>query len=300
MEEKEFQIAEIGKVYGSDKDGNPVEQDFNVEALKNIADKLNEKNAEILVDKDHESMRSVLDRDTTAAGWAKDFRVDENKGLFAKINWTNVGKNMFDNKLFRWLSPVFKLNKNKQPIDLVSVALTNRPAQVDMEAINSEPIQISVAENPIEIVQETIDKFIEEKELQKKDTNNVSKTIEVYNMELTKDELIALIEDMIRTALEEKVEEKVEVKEEKEEVVAENADADTTVEEIKEEKVEEKVEDVKEEKEAVNSCDDEKDVVKMEVLNSMPEVKNPLDKDFSKMSNDEFWKYLKDNNITKI
>ena len=64
------QIAEIGKVVGSDVDGNPVEQELDEESLKKLADKLNASGREVLIDRDHASSRPGLDRDTSAQGWA--------------------------------------------------------------------------------------------------------------------------------------------------------------------------------------------------------------------------------------
>ena len=73
--ESVVQIAGIGKVIGSDVDGNPVEQELDEESLRKLADKLNASGREILVDRDHASSKPGLDRDTSAQGWASEFEV---------------------------------------------------------------------------------------------------------------------------------------------------------------------------------------------------------------------------------
>ena len=73
--ESVVQIAEIGKVIGSDIDGNPIEQELDEESLRRLADSLNASGREVLVDRDHASSRPGLDRDTSAQGWACEFEV---------------------------------------------------------------------------------------------------------------------------------------------------------------------------------------------------------------------------------
>ena len=92
--ESVVQIAEIGKVIGSDIDGNPVEQELDEESLKKLADKLNASGREILVDRDHASSKPGLDRDTSAQGWASEFEVREGQGLFGKVRWSDIGKKL--------------------------------------------------------------------------------------------------------------------------------------------------------------------------------------------------------------
>ena len=51
--ESVVQIAGIGKVVGSDVDGNPVEQELDEESLKKLADSLNASGREVRDDRDH-------------------------------------------------------------------------------------------------------------------------------------------------------------------------------------------------------------------------------------------------------
>lgn len=211
-------IAKIGEVIGSDKDGNPITQNFSEESLNSIAEKLNSENKEILIDKDHSSMKNVLERDTTAMGFCSDFKVEKGKGLFGKIKWSDIGKKLVENRCFRWLSPVFKLNKETMsPIELVNIALTNRPAQPDLDPIiNSEPQEIS---------------------------NNSNEEID-----MTKEEIIELIKSTVAEMKEaEKAETKEEIVEEVKEETKEETLNEEVVEEVKEEEKETPVEEEKEE-----------------------------------------------------
>ena len=133
--ESVVQIAEIGKVVGSDIDGNPVEQELDEESLKNLADKLNASGREVLVDRDHASSKPGLDRDTSAQGWASEFEVREGQGLFGKIRWSDIGKKLVENRVFRWLSPVFKIGSDKKPVDMQAIALTNTPSQMLLKPV---------------------------------------------------------------------------------------------------------------------------------------------------------------------
>lgn len=127
--ESVVQIAGIGRVTGSDVDGNPVEQELDEESLRRLAESLNASGREVLVDRDHASSRPGLDRDTSAQGWASEFEVREGKGLFGRVKWSDVGRKLVENRVFRWLSPVFRIGKDRKPVDMQAIALTNTPSQ---------------------------------------------------------------------------------------------------------------------------------------------------------------------------
>lgn len=296
--ETEVQIAKIGKVFGSDRNGNAVEQNFTDEAFAKIAEDLNSGNKEILIDQDHKSLKPGVERDTTAAGWASGFKVVPGKGLFGTIKWTDIGRKLIENRCFRWLSPVFKLNENKEPVELVNAAMTNMPAQKGIEPIiNSAPVEIS--------------------------EQNLTK--ETLIMEITRDALVQLIKDVLaeqakpveevkaeekteevkneETPSEKPVEEKTEeVKEEvKEEIkVAEEVPAEKPVEEKPvEEKAENacpaKNEEVPTEKVVEEKKEEDKEVIKIEALNSAPSslgVGVKEDEPWKQLTGKEFWDWL--------
>ena len=148
--ETEVQVATIGTVVGSTPDGEPIEQNFSEEALKKIAENQTE---EILVDTDHSS--ETFNGDTSAKGWLSNLEFKEGKGLFGKIKWTDIGKKLIENRVFRWLSPSWIINADtKEPLEMTSCALTNRPSQLGRiePIINASPIAIEsiIKENDME------------------------------------------------------------------------------------------------------------------------------------------------------
>ena len=265
--EIDVHIAPIGEFKGSNSLGNPVPEKITKESLENLAEKLN-KGDEILADIDHQSCKPGVERDTRAAGWFYKFVVDPVKGLFAKLKPTNKGKELIQSREYRYVSPTFILDEYGSPTDLHSVSLTNLPAFKGhiKPILNSEP--------------------------------NIKESIE---MEITKDDLIQLIKDTVASMNEAPVEEKAEMKE-VEEVKEDKASDDTTdtcdtceVEEKKEvvnacgkakvvKNEEVKEEPAKTEAEAPKATEDkeiavdkdeakkEKEVIKIQALNSAPTV----------------------------
>ena len=239
------------------------------------------------MDADHES---EVGGKTEAKGWLSGLKFVPGKGLFGKIHWTDIGKKLIENRVFRWLSPSWYLDKNThEPIEMTSVALTNKPSQAGRiePIVNSQPIEL---------------------------TDNK----EEYEMTMTKEELVSLIKETIagmntepvkeevkeevvaeNTCSDEKAEEPVEnecekdtdvvknedtpeeVKEEVKEEIQEGKEEGKTEEEIKEEVKEEIVEEKKEESddsEDAEQVSDEKkeekkeEVIKLEALNSTPKT----------------------------
>lgn len=176
--ESEVQLTTIGKVVGTGANGEPVEQNLTEESLKKLAE--THKNDEILVDADHQS---EVGGKTEAKGWLSNLFVKDGVGLFGKIKWTDIGRKLIENRVFRWLSPAWLLDKDtKEPVKMTSVALTNKPSQ----AGKIEPIVNSA---PIEL-------------------NNYN--METITMEMTKEELVQLIKDTIADLKKEQAVEKVE------------------------------------------------------------------------------------------
>lgn len=249
------QIAPVGEFAGSDAKGNPVPENITPESLQNLADRLNSED-EILVDRDHASVKPGADKDSSAQGWLSRFIVDPLKGLFGWMKLTKRGRESVENREYRYLSPVFSLNGEGSPIDMHSVAMTNTPAFKG--AI--EPIL------------------------------NTKPEEELIKMEISKEELVSLIKETVTALNSAPVEEKVEVvnsepekpveekqaEEDKADAVeetpaeVENGCGDEKKDEAKNEepKAEEpKAEDVKEEEAEVKP---EPEVIKVEALNSMP------------------------------
>ena len=264
--ESVVQIAGIGKVIGSDVDGNPVEQELDEESLRKLADKLNASGREILVDRDHASSKPGLDRDTSAQGWASEFEVREGQGLFGKVKWSDLGKKLVENRVFRWLSPVFKLGSDKKPVDMNAIALTNTPSQMLIKPVLNQAADEESIENK---------EMVEGKEMDIEDIKKI-----VFDV-LKEAGLVvdgkAVVEEVKREMAEEKLDK---LEDEAEMKAAEALVESAAKEEVKNE-----------------ACGEVKkeEVIKAEVLNQKPTIglaaRGDADK-WRSMSQSEFIKYI--------
>ena len=240
--ETEVQIATIGTVVGSDVDGNPVEQNFTEESLQKIAENTTD---EVLVDAEHQSEKGGT---TEAKGWLSKLNFVPGKGLFGSIKWTDIGRKLVENRVFRWLSPSWLINKvTREPVAMTSVALTNKPSQMGRidPIINQEPLK------------------------------------EKLTMDITKEELVNLIKDIVVNYCSEKKEEEVKnevVEQPKAEETKEETVDDTKQEVLAAEPIveEPKVEEPKKTKPAIvieeTNVEQKKEVIKEEALNSAPTI----------------------------
>ena len=283
--ESVVQIAGIGKVIGSDVDGNPVEQELDEESLKKLADKLNASGREILVDRDHASSKPGLDRDTSAQGWASEFEVREGQGLFGKVRWSDIGKKLVENRVFRWLSPVFKLGSDKKPVDMNAIALTNTPSQMLIKPVLN---QAADAEETLEKKNEQ-EATTEGKEMDIEDIKKIVFDV-LKEAGLAVDGKDAVVEAVKR----EVAEEKLDKLEDEAEMKAAEALVKTAAkeEEVKNEACGKVKDEVKNE-----VCDEVKkeEVIKAEVLNQKPTIGLAAKGDAEKwrnMSQSEFIKYI--------
>lgn len=273
LETKDFgelsvQLSPIGSFQGSDRDGNPIPENLTEESLSALADKLNQGD-EILADIDHASTRIGNNRDSSAVGWFSKFFVQPLKGLFATLRLTKRGKELVENREYRYLSPTFMLNENGEPVDLHSASFTNIPAFKGYinPILNSESNEI----------------------LNK----------EIISMDMTKEELREMITSIISEMKD--VEKTEEIKEEIKEEVIENECTDEmkdvvaneeTTEEISEEKteevVEEKIETTNEVPvEETEKIEEKEEVIKIESLNSAPMIKD-VEPEWKKLRGKEF------------
>ena len=261
--ESEVQITTIGEVVGSDSDGNPITQNFSEEALQKVAETQKD---DILVDSDHSSEKGGS---TEAKGWLSKLTFKKGIGLMGTIKWTNIGRSLIQNRVFRWLSPSWILNDKKEPMLMTSCALTNKPSQYGRidPIINSKSNKEAEDEKNISITDS------------KKDTDNMNK-----------DELNALVVEMVKKALEDvnkaklsaEISKEVAEEEAKQKIIDESLQTETK-EEVKNECIPAKEEVTKEEvkneemtkeevtkEEVPEKNEEEKEVIKAEVLNSSP------------------------------
>lgn len=212
------------------------------------------------------------------------------KGLFGTIRWTDIGKKLIENRVFRWLSPSWYLDKNThEPIEMTSVALTNKPSQAGRiePIVNSQPIELTDNKEEYEMT-------MTKEEL----VSLIKETVAAMNAEPVKEEVKEEVAE--NACSEDKAEEPVEnecadvvknedtaedtkeeVTEEVKEEIQEGKEEGKTEEEIKEEVKEEIVEEKKEESDDSEDEDEKKDaeqvskkeeVIKLEALNSTPKT----------------------------
>ena len=255
--ETEVQVATIGTVIGSTPEGEPIEQNFSEESLKKIAENQKE---EILVDTDHSS--ETFNGDTSAKGWLSNLEFKDGKGLFGKIKWTDIGKKLIENRVFRWLSPSWILDANtKEPLEMTSCALTNKPSQLGRiePIINSSPIEIEsiIKENNMEDI---IKRLTALEQLVSELSAKIEKPVEN--------------EEVVEVAKEAMVEEKPVESEKSEEAVNEK----TIV--VEETELEDK--------------DNDKEIIKIDSLNSKPISVTSLNCDeWKNLKGDEFIAYCR-------
>ena len=290
--ESEVQIATIGTVIGTGPNGEPVEQHLTEQSLMALADK--HKDEELLVDQDHES--ETVGK-TEAKGWLSGLKFIPGVGLFGKIRWTDIGRKLIENRVFRWLSPSWVLNKDtKEPINMTSVALTNKPSQAGRiePIVNSAPVELSET-NPIKeelemtITKEELVSLIKEtvasmKSEQKTDTQEMKNadcscdptTDKMVENECGKKADVTKNEEVIEDGIKEEIKEEIQ----------EGKEEGKTKEEVKRE-IKEEVAEEKADKE-----DDE--VIKIEALNSAPTALKDVSgkADWVNLHGSAFWDYL--------
>ena len=260
-------ISPIGKFAGSSPDGKKRVEIIDEQSVMQMA----KQTEEILLDKDHESMRGPEDRNTEAYGWISGLKaivgLGDMDGLYGLIRWTSKGIELAKDRIYRFLSPVFELDAEGRAVKLVNVALTNRPALPLPPIINSE----AEDEKNISITDS------------KKDTDDMNK-----------DEINALVVEMVKKALDDvnkaklsaEISKEVAEEEAKQKIIDESLQTETKEEVKNEEQTEAEIVNKEAEAKAENSCteektevkneevpekkEEEKEVIKAEVLNSSP------------------------------
>ena len=248
--ELSVQLSPIGEFYGSDVEGNPIPEKLTEKSLSALAEKLN-KGDEILADIDHASTRVGNSRDSSAAGWFSKFVVQPLKGLFATLRLTKRGKELVENREYRYLSPTFILDENGEPIDLHSASFTNVPAFKG----HITPI---LNQESNEILKEEILNMTRE-ELKEMITSIISDMRAAEKAADIKREVVEeVIENECSTGTTKEVVQN--------EVSEEETTTETTTEEVPNEE-EKKVEKLPKE------VEEKKEVIKLESLNSAPIIK---------------------------
>ena len=253
--ELSVQLSPIGEFYGSDVEGNPIPEKLTEKSLSALAEKLNQGD-EILADIDHASTRVGNSRDSSAAGWFRSFVVQPLKGLFATLRLTKRGKELVENREYRYLSPTFILDENGEPIDLHSASFTNIPAfKGHIQPILNQESNENLKEEILNMTKEELKEMI------------MSIISDMRAAEKTQEIQREVVEEIVENECSKELPKEEVVKNETttEEVV------ETTTEEVPEEKVEEKKEEI----------------IKIESLNSAPMIKD-VEPIWKKLTGQEF------------
>lgn len=263
--ELSVQLSPIGEFYGSDVEGNPIPEKLTEKSLSALAEKLNQ-GEEILADIDHASTRAGNSRDSAAAGWFRSFVVQPLKGLFATLRLTKRGKELVENREYRYLSPTFILDENGEPIDLHSASFTNIPAFKGhiQPILNSESNEI-----------------LKDKECLNEGTKDI------LSMDITREELKELITSIISDMR--AAEKAAEIKREVVEEIVDNECSTGTTEEkvVKNEPPSEEVVETTTEEVPEKKVEEKKEVIKFETLNSAPTLKE-IEPEWKRLTGKEF------------
>ena len=208
-------------------------------------------------------MKQGPERDDSACGWLKalSFR---NGSIFGKCFWTKLGRELVDSRILRFISPVFHLNGEGVPTKLVNVALVNQPALSDINpVINSQPTELK----------------------------------EKLTMDMTKEELKALIEEIMAEKAKEEA-----IRDAKEDAIEDAMEKASSVVEVidacgnKDDKVKNETV-VEEPKEEEKKVEEKKEVIKEEALNSAPTIGSDVnvEPEWKKLSGREFLDWYKKN-----
>lgn len=313
------QIAPIGEYVGSDAKGNPIPEKIDAESLQKIADGLNSTETEVLADIDHNASKPGVEKDTKAAGWFHKFVVDPLKGLFATLKLTKHGKELLENREYRYISPTFKLDKDGKPLELHTASLTNLPAfqgYIDPILNTESNMETITMEMTIEQLKELIKGVIadlKKEEAVKKVEEEIKTENEVHddiveNLEEKKDAIEAGVVQNSEPEKKGEDEEKPvenpattqnicsdkteEVK--NEEAPTEGKPVENTCSEKKEESDKSEVKNEEAPVEKKEEEEKKEEVIKIEALNSAPTAfKDVSGKDkWMNLHGQEFWDYL--------
>ena len=292
-------ITPLGEFVGSSTDGKPTKEIIDEESIIQMA----RQTEELLLDRDHASMRSQDERNTKAYGWISGLKaivgLGDMDGLYGTIKWTPDGIELVKERAYRFLSPVFELDGDGRAIKLVNVALTNRPALPLPPIINSESkdgknISITNSKKDTDLMnKDEIENMIRDMVKQAISENNkAQENTEVVNSECkvdeTKKETTNEESKVDETNVDETNVEETKVEENKEETTNEESKVDET-----------KVDETKEEKKVEETKEENKEVIKADVLNSaviqttLGTSINGMDK-WRSLKGQEFFKYLRE------
>lgn len=103
------------------------------------------RSTDMMVDRDHQSIYSAVKGvggQAAAAGWIKpDSLAVQDDGIWADVEWTASALDQLNAREYRYLSPVFTVDKTGRATRIHNVALTNSPAIEELAAAAAQQHQ---------------------------------------------------------------------------------------------------------------------------------------------------------------
>lgn len=106
-----------------------------------IIDKTNSKLKYVVIDENHKiDYTAGTGQSTEAMGWMHDFFVKEDGSVWASVEWTYSGAIKIENKEYKYISPVYEVDKSNNILSILRAAITNNP-NLKLTALNNKQKQ---------------------------------------------------------------------------------------------------------------------------------------------------------------
>ncbi|MEI0606859.1 phage protease [Brachyspira pulli] len=103
-----------------------------------IISKTNSKLKYVVIDENHKiDYTAGTGQSTEAMGWMHDFFVKEDNSVWALVEWTESGSAKIKSKEYKYISPVYEVDKNGNIISILRAAITNNP-NLRLTALNNK------------------------------------------------------------------------------------------------------------------------------------------------------------------
>lgn len=110
---------------------------FKATDKQGIIDRTNSKLKYIVIDENHKTDYTAgTGQSTEAMGWMHDFYIKEDNSVWALVEWTLSGAIKIENKEYKYISPVYEIDKLGNIISILRAAITNNP-NLRLAALNN-------------------------------------------------------------------------------------------------------------------------------------------------------------------
>lgn len=103
-----------------------------------IVNNTNSKLKYVVIDENHKTdYTNGTGQSAEAMGWMFDFFVKDDNSIWAKVEWTKAGAEKILNKEYKYISPVYQIDKSTNIISILRAAITNNP-NLNLTALNNK------------------------------------------------------------------------------------------------------------------------------------------------------------------